>query len=271
MSDDNEIKTPGGRDISRNWFSQNVPLITIDQFKKQFLFGVDLRDQNGDAIADDVIAMFLSTAISFMEMQLNTPILPTRLIQKVDYDVVAYRQHSFIQVPIYPIREVISVKLKFKQNTFINFPETWWRIYENAGQIQMLPDVSTLSAVIIAQTGQLLPRAISGNFAPQMLEVDAIVGIADEEECVPPLINQAIGLYASLYLLQMIGDIGPGGSPGITAQSLSLDGMSQSVSTAISATNNLFGATIAKYESLLTKTVLPLLRKKYKRISLEYI
>lgn len=264
-------REPGGRNVSESIFSTNQPMMGIDQFKKLFLFGVDLRDGDGNELSDETLAMYLAMSISYIEHTLNVPILPKKITQRVDYDHASYRQHMFLQFEVYPIREICSVKLKFTDRVFIDFPDTWWRLYENSGQIQMLPDVSTLSAVLIAQAGQLLPRAISGKFAPQLLEAETIVGLADDNDCVPPLINQAIGLYSAIYLLQMIGDIGPGGGAGLTSQSLSLDGMSQSIATAISATNNLYGATIAAYKQQLDKTVMPLLRKKYKRISLEYI
>lgn len=264
-------------------FSQKEALMDVETFKGMYLFGVDLRDGNGNELPDKIIEKFISTAISYIEVSLNCPIQPKEIEQYIDYDFGSYRKYSFIQTDIYPIRKVEEVAIAFNSPNVednidedrslvkITFPKSWYRVYENAGQIQLLPDVSTLSAVIIAQAGQLLPRAISGPFAPQLMKVVATCGIADDDDCVPPIINQAIGLYASIYLLQMIGDIGPGGGAGLTSQSLSLDGMSQSVATAISATNNLYGATIAKYEKMLEKNVLPLLRKKYKRISTEFI
>jgi len=248
------------------------PILDVKRFKKLYLFGVDLTDQDGVEMSDDTLSMFLVLALDWVQMELNVPILPRDEEYFDDYDFAAYRSFAFVQLPLYPIvkNSVVEVRLHFTDSIGIDFPESWFRVYPIVGQIQLLPDVSTLSSVLIAQAGQLLPRAIHSDRAPQLLRIKYKAGIADENDCVPPTINQAIGLSAAVQLLQMLGDIGPGGA-GISSQSLSIDGMSQSISTAISATNNLFGATILQYQKLLNKSVMVALKRKYKRKSVEFI
>jgi hypothetical protein len=259
--------------MSTKKYSRLEPIIGVRKYKKQYLFGVDLRDSDGNVISDSVISDILDMAISYLEMELNVPLYPQELTHYEDYSFAAYRNFVFIQLPIYPIASgsVTAVRLHFNDSIGIDFPQEWFKVYEDAGQIQLLPNVSTLSAVLIAQCGQLLPRAIHSNQAPQLLKVTYKAGIANTEDKIPPVVNRAIGLIASIALLQMIGDIGPGGAAGITAQSLSVDGLSQTINTAISATNNLFGATIESYRKELDKTTLPLLKRRYKRLRVEFI
>ena len=254
-------------------FSKTEPLIDVAKFKALFLFGVDFRDANGNLLPDTTIESFINIAIDFIEMSLNCPIMPTDMEESVDYIFQNYRQFIYIQVPIYPIvhGSVSAVRLNFSDNIGIDFPKDWFKTYETSGQIQLLPTVSALTHVLIAQAGQLLPRAISSNYAPQLLKITYKAGIADEDGKVPPLINQAIGLYSVIYILQMMGDIGPGGGAGISSQSLSIDGLNQAITTALSATNNLYGASVINYKNQLDKVVLPLLKRKYKRIKLEMI
>ena len=254
-------------------FSRTEPLIGVEEFKKRYLFGVDLRDADGNDLSDDVIAAFINVSIDYIEMELNCPIQPIDMVESVDYKYPEYRQYCYIQVPTYPIvtGSVKSVRLNFSDQIGVDFPPEWFRVYETTGQIQLMPNVNTLSSVLIRSAGILLPRVIASSYAPKLLKIEYKAGLADEEGKVPPLINQAIGLYSALYILQFLGDIGPGGGAGISSQSLSLDGLSQSITTALSATNNLFGATILNYKSQLDKVVMPTLRKKFKRINLSFI
>ena len=254
-------------------YSRTEPLITVERLKNTFLFGVDLRNPNGNILPDSVLESYINVAISYLEQELRCPIEPQDIVHSVDYYYNMYRQFVFIQLPVYPIvkNSVTEIKLNFSDNFSIAFPKEWYRTYEISGQIQLLPTQSTFTSFFMTHLTSIVPIATSFNYAPQLLKITYKDGIADEAGKVPPLINQAIGLYASLYLLQMLGDIGPTGGAGISSQSLSLDGMSQSVTTAISATNNLYGATILNYKTQLDKTVIKVLKRTYKRIGLEYM
>ena len=254
-------------------YSRFEPIMDIARFKNNYLFGVDLRDADGNTMDDSIIDGYLNAAIDYLEQELRCTIEPRDEVHYADYYYQRYRKFNYIQLPLYPIvkNSVVGVRLHFDEDIGIDFPQEWFKVYETSGQIQLLPTVSTLSHVLIAQAGQLIPRAITSQYGPQLLKITYKAGIADENGKVPPLINQAIGLYASIYLLQMLGDIGPGGSPGISSQSLSLDGMNQAITTALSATNNLYGATIINYKNQLDKTVMKVLKRTYKRIGLEYI
>jgi len=252
---------------------EKEPLLDVQRFKDRFLFGVDLRNSKGEELSDDILVQFLIVALDYVQMELNVPFLPREDVYFADYDFAQYRNFVFVQLPVYPIVQgsVTAVRLHFTDTIGIDFPEDWFRVYATSGQIQLLPNVSTLSSVLISQSGQLLPRAIHSTKAPQLLRITYTAGIADLNDCVPPTINQAIGLMAAISLLQMLGDIGPGGGAGISSQSLSIDSMSQTINTAISATNNLYGATIEAWRKQLNNMVMKTLKKKYKRLHLEFI
>jgi hypothetical protein len=63
--------------------------------------------------------------------------------------------------------------------------------------------------------------------------------------CVPSVMNAAIGLIASIYAMNILGDLIIGA--GIAASSLSLDGLSQSIQTTASAENHGFSAKVKDY------------------------
>lgn len=250
--------------------TKTEPLLDVETYKKRYLFGVDLRDGNGDEIEDSVIESYLCAAQDYIEHILEAPIEPQEFTEHLDYKLSEYRTYVYLQLSKYPIVEVDEVNLSFGNGFRIEFPEEWYKVYGKPGQIQLLPTFGTFQRLIFTSSGQVAPSVLYGRYAPQILEVKGKYGIGDDEGRVQPIINQAIGLYASIYMLQMLGDIGPGG-PGVSSTSVSMDGLSQSLSTAISATNNLFGASILKYTDMLQKTIIPMLLKHYKRIKLTHI
>lgn len=257
------------------FYSRREPLLTISMFKERFLFGVDLRDGDGNVLPDTTIESFINVAIDYIEQNLEAPISPPQsFTEYLDYKYNEYQSFAYMQLYHYPIVSIDSVKLIWGDPTNpdieLEFPNEWYKIYETSGQIQLLPTASTLNAVILTRFGRVLPHAIPTKYAPQLIEVKGNYGICDEADKVPPLVNQAIGLMAAIYMLQMLGDIGPAG-PGVASTSIGVDGLSQSLSTAISATSNLFQATISSYKDLLHKDVLKRLKQTFKRIKLEYI
>lgn len=259
-------------------FGKREPLLTVEMFKRRFLHGVDLRDADGNELEDQAIQDYIDIAIDYIQHELNCPILEKEYTYYEDYMLQNYKQFAFMQLPIYPLIAVDKVTLTFGYDEDVDaaitpsnpalgveFPKNWYKVYASSGQLQLLPTVATVNSLILRGSGYTM-RALRGDYLPQILKIEYRAGFGTNE--IPVLINQAIGLMAGIYVLQVLGDIGPSGAAGLSSQSVSLDGMSQSLSSAISATNNLFGATILKYTDLLNKQVLKVLKRKYKRIPL---
>ena len=82
-------------------------------------------------------------------------------------------------------------------------------------------------------------------------------------DLVPPDLIEAIGKMAAICIFHPLGDLILGA--GIASASLSLDGLSQSVSTTSSATNAGYGSRILGYTNDL-KQAIPRLKATYKGI-----
>jgi hypothetical protein len=81
---------------------------------------------------------------------------------------------------------------------------------------------------------------------------------------VDPLILRAISLLAAMLPLNIAGDLIAGA--GIASQSLSIDGLSQSIATTASATSAGYGARIIQYQKELSQ-VMSVLRGEYSRVN----
>jgi len=86
---------------------------------------------------------------------------------------------------------------------------------------------------------------------PNLLRIDYRAGFLPG--CVPRAIQDVIGMLASLFILNPAGDQIAGA--GIASSSLSLGGLSQSISTTSSATNSGYGARIIQYTKQIDRLV----------------
>lgn len=81
---------------------------------------------------------------------------------------------------------------------------------------------------------------------------------------IDPMILRAVGITSALLPLNIAGDLIAGA--GVASQSLSLDGLSQSIATTASATSAGYGARVIQYTKELT-TLISNLKSKYRRMN----
>jgi hypothetical protein len=256
-------------------FSRREPLLTLERFKQLYLFGVDLTDSNGNAMSDEALQSAIDFGIATVENTIQCPIIPTDYDERLDFYLAETQKDMYLQLPIYPIVNVTKICLALGGNVsadptqtenVLDFPEAWWIVHNQMGQIQMSPNFTTLNAFIFKHSVLINPIYSTRKFIPGGWRIQYQAGMADSQNNVDPIINRCIGIAAVIMVLRVIGDIGPGGSAGIASQSLSLDGLSSAVSTAISATSNLYDASVAHYIKELDQYT-KVLKMTYSRIN----
>ncbi len=238
-------------------------ILTVEQLKARYLFGIDLTDATGKPMSDAVFTHYILTAIRWFEHQIDIPILPTAFVERHDYYREDYQNYSMIQLDNYPVLEIekFSVQYPSGQNV-IEFPNEWLRLDQAAGHLQVVPTAGTLTNVMVGQGGAFLPAIYNGlGFLPQLFEVRYTAGFAEGK--VPANIRDIIGMFATLGPFNMLGDLIAGA--GIANISLSMDGLSQSIGTTSSATNAGYGARLGAYQKQI-KDQIPILRRYYKRM-----
>ena len=120
------------------------------------------------------------------------------------------------------------------------FPDEWIRLEEDHGQIHLVPSRGSLSQIIIGQGGDFLTLIFGGiSYMPSLWEVDYTAGMDVED--IPRIIVEAIMKYAAIEVLIIASDLVR--PIGVTSESISLDGGSQSMSYSQPA----FDARIKKY------------------------
>jgi hypothetical protein len=155
-----------------------------------------------------------------------------------------YWNWCLIQLRHKPIISIERFALSVaSQDIMANFPNDWIRLNNMNGQLQLAPISGSIGLFNIGNT-TFLPRILIFNDTfPAFFRLTYTAGF--EQNRVPAIINQAIGIMVTLRVLNMIGELVLG--PGIASTSMSLDGLSQSISSTASAMYGAYAARIEDY------------------------
>lgn len=222
-------------------------IITPDELKKIFLFGIDLTDDNGEPFPEEMFEFYIRSAQEWLEVQLGGVCLcPTDITNEVhDYYINDYISYSFVKLFHYPILDVSRVAIQFPLSTnAIEFDPSWYRAESVGATVQLVPTQGTFSTILLSQGGAYLPLLYSGiDNVPSLFKINYTAGFPKGQ--VPFNLKEIVAMKASLGPLNIAGDLIAGA--GIASKSISMDGLSQSISTTSSAENSGFGSRIIAY------------------------
>ncbi len=241
-------------------FSRFDSLISPNQLIKRYLFGVKFLDAEGNKIPDRVFADVLDNAISSVEHEFDMTITPTTYTESKDYRWNDYANYAFLKLNQKPIISVESITMGIVPGqTLFEVPSSWIRLYSEQGLVQLVATVGSLSQFNIGSS-PIFPRifSLAGDF-PQLFRVKYIAGF--ESGRIPRVVNNYIGLTAAVDLLSIAGDLII--APGISSQSISLDGLSQTLNSTLSAENSGYGGRVRQYNEQL-KLYRNIIRKYYR-------
>lgn len=260
-------------------------IMTADELRYDELFGNPLvAEADSQSITDDQLSDYVRMAIRHVEIELNIDILPRRIrfndfigedgvaVPRTDFDDSAYiarmnrKQLSdlYIREPGYPYRTVAArrecrVKLRRRPVRDIltaNFVDP----YFSNTVIDLMPYrilKQGLTGVCYFRPRMLTARMNSylyiwNNyiFAPYSRDIQSLFMIDYEtgyENCqdVPDDLRYIIRKLAACTLMNMYGD---GKFAAIANRSVSLNSVSESIGTTMSATSAAFGARIIQYQ-----------------------
>lgn len=242
---------------------RDANILTVQQLKDIYLFGVNLTDDNAVPYPDSVFELGIRAAIDHVEREVGINIRKTVVThERYDYYRRDYQEWVTLQLRKTPVISVEAMRVMWPSDTLVmTFDPSWLRL-RPSGQLNVVPMAGTLSQVLLTVGGSFLPFiAVGRDWVPDIFDIDYTCGF--EEGQVPPLVRDAVGMYASFAPLNLAGDLIAGA--GIASQSLSMDGLSQSISTTSSATNAGYGARLVQYRQQL-RDLIPQLRRTYQGI-----
>lgn len=242
MSDLSKAKPPVGAVFPENAtespFIRTEPLLTAQQLRQRFLFGIPLvgliRDPiNGQfpVVTDDMLTDTILRATNQLEMESGLDIFPVERHEKHPFLRADYEQFAYFRLKNRPVSNMLRLTVTPANGTDIYvIPNEWIETaYMATGQINIVPITIALigGGTIPANSagGAAFLSILSRNwFTPAFWQINYISGF--DEGHVPKMVNELIGIIAAMDILSMLA-----ATIRHTSQSLSIDGLGQSSTT----------------------------------------
>lgn len=239
------FSTPPNK-TSASQFLRTEAMLTVEDLKTRYLFGIDLTDEKGNELPDKTIQHAINSSVSYLEHKLNIIITKTSFTERYDYRSVDYIDFNLIQLKNRPLCSVEAWRAKFPTNKeLVEYPKEWFVLEKESGQIQLSPVEGTFSGLIVSQGGAYLPLIYgTRDHWPHLFEVEYTAGF--DSDCIPVFLNEMIGMQASIRLFEILGDIVIGS--GIASETVGIDAANVSRNTTASATFSAFSARTESYK-----------------------
>ncbi|MDP4224897.1 MAG: hypothetical protein Q8910_00810 [Bacteroidota bacterium] len=218
--------------------------MNIQFLKDNYLFGIPLQDIYGNQFQDSLLQHYIDAAIMYAQRMFQITINPVDIPDEVhDYYANDFLNWSYLQLYKRPVLEVSSISMWFGTQQMVEFPKDWIKITSVSGQLQLFPSSGSAGAMVLTQGGSFLPTILGlYNYSPQILHVTYKAGMPD----LPDDLVEYIMKRATVGILQVWGDLIIGA--GIANQTISIDGLSQSIGTTQSPEFSGAGARIKNYQ-----------------------
>ena len=248
--------------VSSEGQGESALLISIDELKGNYLFGADLSDDDGNPFPDRMFEHYIRAGIDWLEKELDIPLVAHTIADEVhDHFSKDYGRWGYFQLQQYPVLAINQVTFQYPtMNQAVVIDPTWVILEEGGahGVIQIVPGQGNIADVLLIP-GALMPMwSGSTGRVPGIWHFNYRVGF--EPLTAPPDLKHVVGMWASIGILNIAGDLIAGA--GIANKSVSIPGLSQNIGTTSSATNSGYGARIIEYQKEI-KEMLPNLRRYY--------
>ena len=200
--------------------------------------------------------------MDWLSKELDIPLIAKDIVaEKHDHYARDYSRWGYFQLQQYPVISVSKIEFQYpSMTTSVVINNDWLVLTEGGapGVVQLVPGQGGIADVLLIP-GALMPMwsGRSGR-VPGIWRFTYRAGF--EVGKLPPDLKHVIGMWASIGILNIAGDLIAGA--GIATKSVSVPGLSQNIGTTSSATNSGYGARIGEYTKEI-REMLPNLRRFY--------
>jgi len=238
-------------------------MLSPTELRVLYFYGIDIKSKDGTKFSDATFEMHIRQAQKEVEEYLEIKLFPELITETQSY----YRDSYFNGFPLiqtkYPVARPYTLNGLLGKTQQIEYPETWLQSKtsnnENyARRVSIVPTGSTTAAsgdvILSGVTFQVGIQSFSN--IPDYWTIQYKTGF----DTIQKDLLQLVGMMASISYLSIAGDFAL--PPGVASQSLSIDGLSQSVSSTASATSNAFAARVKMYRDSI-KPLIERIKSKY--------
>lgn len=248
-------------------------VLSTQEFKERFLAGLPLPD----SITDETLSFFIDSAQNELENTIHIKLLKQTIKENKDFYRDDWIQWGYVKTT-YPIHCVTSMKGMLGGVKQVDFAKDWLSIRNTddgktyGRTIQVVPNSSATHSQLTIYSG-VLPNLyyMNSRNIPNYWDIEYITGWSN-----PPteLIN-AVGMLTAINVLQIISDALMAGTAkqvvdqngnttimsngsmfggiglGMASKSISLDGLSQSVSSYANGQTGIWGVRMKQYTDMM--------------------
>lgn len=245
-----------------------LSVISVQDLKDNYLFGIDLTDSKGNPIPDSFFVRYIKAGVSAVETMLNLTLVPTAIKnERSDYIPRQANQYFYTYLSRRPVLSVEQVRLHVPGGQPVIFPEPWVELRPLEGVVEVVPQTAIAIAPSVAYTpyySQLFLTATKRRL-PNAIEVDYTAGFAPGH--IPGDILDLCAKQAAIGPLRTAGNLLLG--PGIAGQAIGIDGLSQSVSLTKQG-NGAFAAMVMDYQNDI-QALVQTIRSRYQGINMRVV
>jgi hypothetical protein len=250
-----------------------LTVLSVEELKDFYLFGIDLTNDANLPYPQYLYTHYIKQAVNFLEQKLQMPIIPKRYVEEChDYIKEDYNKYIWLKLVNSPVIGVEEVKLVLPGEQVVKvFERDWIHVQRYDGQVQMVPGTGTAGTILLGASGAWLPLIYGMNkFIPDAFRITYEAGFGrpsnplavsrpdPELDTFPANIKHLVGMLAAMGPLNIAGDMIVGA--GIAGTSIGIDGLSQSISSTLSATYGGYGSRIVQYWKDIKEQVPTLIR-----------
>lgn len=224
-------------------------LISVDEFKSYYLWGIELQ-KYGKEMPDEVYQRSILRAQEAIEELLQIKLVKQIYSEDKTFFSDDWKSWGYIptQYPVVCPIDLVGFLGTVRQ---VQYPKEWLSAKRTSDnqylhrQLYIVPNSrSTFNQLVVYQG--ILPNVnyFANSTIPYYWKLSYVTGW--DRDKIPATILAVIGKIAALDILAVASDAMLY-SPGIASTSISLDGLSQSLSSVASGQNGLFGARIKQY------------------------
>lgn len=221
------------------------------ELQEIYLYGITIQDKSGKELSNDTYKFFIQSAQQELEKYLGVKFKMQKYTESLDFHGDDFRQFMYLSTT-YPVVSPISLTGFLGQVQQLKYPSQWLVARKTSDQetyYRKMFVVPTQNATVQTQGVSMLYSGVLPNigmmnwkYIPNYWSVEYITGFAH----IPKDIMDIVGKLATIGILNVAGDIALG-IAALANYSLSIDGLSQSLGTTMSATNAAYGARILQY------------------------
>ncbi len=234
-------------------FKVKNQVITPDEIRNIFLLGVKTVSPSGQEITDDIINTYIDVAVREIEMYFSIKLRRQIVKERRDYIDESFIQWGYLRTS-YQVVCPKSLSGWLAMQKHIEYPKEWLNATVTNQQdnlsrnFYLVPNTSNFSANQALYTQlyggafALFYRTWARNTIPNYWEIEYLTGY----DKLPPDLFNLLGRLVSVKLLPTISDFITR-IPGSAGQSISLDGLTQTYTSVVSAKSGVYAQRMNQY------------------------